>query len=149
MEFALVAPIFLLFFFALLELGLEMFTQILLDDSVRSAGRQIQIGAVASQAAFVTAVCKEFSAIAGATSCPGALQVYATSGSSFAALTPGTVSAAGVLSPTTFTPGGSRADVLVQVVYQRTHVMPFIQTYIAPGGTRGLLATTVFQNEPY
>src|SRR5437868_914351 len=45
-EFALVGPLFLLLTFAIVDNGLVLFTQTILDNATREAARQIRIGKV-------------------------------------------------------------------------------------------------------
>ena len=51
LEFALVGPLFLLFLFFLLQLGLLVFYQEVLDYAAHSAARQIQVGSAQGKAA--------------------------------------------------------------------------------------------------
>ena len=95
-----------------------MFWQMTLDDAVRNATRQVQIGNVTTGSAFVTAVCGEFGLVAP--NCAGSLQ-YAVQGGAYfgtGGITATSFSSAGNLgSPQTFTgvtATSSGAPVLLQ-----------------------------------
>ena len=148
LEFAILAPVFFLVTFFSIDLGLELATQLALDNAVAYAARQIEIGTIGSSSAssFTSDVCSKASALIS--SCTSNIQVYVTSGTSFSSLTPGTVNAMGKLSPTTFTPGVAGSDVLVQVAYTRSFLFGTMAQ--ATGLTSAtLLSTFVLRNEPY
>ena len=139
-EFAIIAIPLVFWIFALLIFGLYIFTQATSDAATQEAGRQIQIAAIRGSAAPVrTRVCTRMGSLAS--SCPD-IQVYATSGVSFSALTAATVIGA-TLTPTSFDSGGSRSYVLLQVAYKSPFLIPF-------GIISSLTLTSsfAFKNEP-
>jgi hypothetical protein len=77
-------------------IALDLFAQVVLDDAVRNAVRQVQIGAITSGTAFKTAVCSEFTYISG--SCQNALQYDVQGASSFGSMSPATLNSNGILS---------------------------------------------------
>lgn len=152
LEFALVAPVFLLFLFSILGAGLGGFYQMLLDDSVRVAARQLQIAGPASTsgASFVTAVCNEFSVLA--INCTGTL-TYAVQANvppaGFASLTPVVLPASGKLSNSFPSSLPANSNVLVQVSYPLPFPLPFVGVTLTRTGTSSILSTTTVRMEPY
>ena len=146
-EFAFVAPVFILLIFMIIELGLMLATQSLLDSGTIYATRQVEIGnANASNVSgFKSLVCARAELLV--VSCSSSSQIYEVAGNSFSVLPVATVSKAGVLSPSTFNSGARGSDVLVQVVYAR----PFLLGVIAAFGGASqmtLMSTAVVQNGP-
>lgn len=143
-EFAFVAPVFLLFVFFILDVGLGLFTQVVLDNAVASAARQIQIGsASASSAAGIRSlVCAKTLSLVP--SCKSNLQVWAGSGATFGAITPPTLSSKG-LSSQAFATGGTGAYVLLEVAYPRPFSVPVLE------GVRSqlIVSAVAFESEPY
>ncbi len=148
-EFALVAPVFLLCMFMILELGLDAFTQVSLDDAVRAASRQIQIGNIQAGGAnaFAADVCQEFGNIAP--NCESSLLINVESGTNFASLTPATLTSDGTLSSSGFAPGSPGSDVIVQVAYHRPYAFPLIPQIISGQMSGTMMSTMVVQNEFY
>lgn len=141
LEFALVGPVLLLLVFMIIENGLMLFAQAVLDNATRAASRQIMINAVTTSANFRTAVCSNMSTFLDCT----ALQFYVTSSSSAfpSALAP---SSTGTFSSSTFSTGNPGDFVLVEVAYDRSFITPWIIQ--VGGGGWVLLSTQAFQNEP-
>ncbi len=152
-EFAVVGLVFITMTMFVMDLGLQLYTQSVMDDAARTAAHNIKTGNRASAsnipigttrptAADVrTTVCNLLSLVA--TPCTTTtLQVYATHSNTFAALSR-------VDSPTTglginngFDVGGSNAYVLLQVAFRRMSVIPFsglAEPY--------LVSTIMFENE--
>ncbi len=150
LEFALVAPVFLLFLFAILGVALDGFCQINLDDAVRDVARQIQIGGLPSQSGsnFANAVCAELAISSG---CKAGLtynvQSNAASGS-FSALTPVTMPASGRL-PNVFQSCAANQNVLVQVALQLPFTLPLVGAAITFTGTNSIMAVTTIRAEPH
>ena len=150
LEFGLVAPVFLLFLFALLGVGLDGFYQLNLDDAVRDVARQIQIGAPASQNGgnFATAVCAELAISSGCTtSLSYNVQTNAASGT-FASLTPVAMPSSGQLA-NLFQSCAANQNVLVQVAIPLPFMMPLIGAAITFTGTNSIMAVTTIRVEPY
>ena len=61
LEFALVGPILMLLAFIIIENGLMLFAQAVLDNATVVATRQLQINAITTSDAFRTAVCANMS----------------------------------------------------------------------------------------
>jgi Flp pilus assembly protein TadG len=141
LEFALVGPIFLLLSFMIIEDGVMLFAQAVLDNATRDASRQMMIGNVTTSAQFNSAICANVSTLIDCT----ALHFTVTSGNTF----PSSVvipSSSGVFASPSFSTGGGSSYVLVEVAYDRSYVTPWL---VSIGGNDWvLLATVAFQNEP-
>ncbi len=153
-EFALAAPTFFLLMFAVLGVGLDAFYQQSLDDAVRDAARQVQLGAPASSSAasFVSAVCAEFGILAQSCQTTLTYSVQAsTTTAGFSALSPATLNASGrfsnaFFSGNAFAPG---VPVLVQVAYPLPFTLPYIGTLITGTNTGSIAAIAAVRAEHY
>ncbi|GJE61322.1 TadE/TadG family type IV pilus assembly protein [Methylobacterium trifolii] len=143
-EFALIAPVFLLILCAWTEVGLCLMMGSALDNAARDASRLIRTGA-ASEASFKAAVCAK---AAPAIPCSGIVYNVQT-GSSFSILGVVAVSSTGTLSSTGFTAGGSGAAMLVQVAYPKPAFFSSLLKAAGFGGNILILTTLAFQNESY
>lgn len=142
LEFALVGPLLLMLVFIIIENGLMLFAQAVLDNATTAAARQIQIGTITTSAAFNTAICANTSTFLNCSN----LQFYVASSSSGfpAAVTP---SSTGAFASASFATGSGGSYVLAEVAYNRSFVAPWV---ISLGGTGWiLLSTAAFQNEPF
>ena len=149
-EFAIVAPIFLVFILMILETGLIIFTQATLDNATRDAARLIQIGSVqqagGSATPFTSQLCADVSPLISCAS----LAYHVQSGSTFAALSPTiTIDGSGNMTSTGFSPGGSGQDVLIQVGYNRAFFVYWVGSLISSKSTLLLSSTVALQVEPY
>jgi Flp pilus assembly protein TadG len=100
-EFAMIGSAFFLFIFGIFVISIDQFWQMTLDDAVRNATRQVQIGAITatSTTSFVTAVCNEFGV--AAPRCTTTLQYSVQGGESFfgtSGITPAVLGSNGTLS---------------------------------------------------
>jgi len=149
-EFALVAPLFLLLVFAIIDNGLVLLTQSILDNATREAARQIRLGQVQStgdkdgNGLFKATLCKNFDNLI---SCNGVLW-NVQSADSFATLRSVGADSDGRMASTGFSPGSAQSYVLVQVGYTRRSILPFLDRASGAAGNLLLLSTVVFQNEP-
>ncbi|GEP12353.1 TadE/TadG family type IV pilus assembly protein [Methylobacterium gnaphalii] len=143
-EVALIAPVFLVLIFAWIEVGLCLFMLSTLDNAARDASRLIRVGP-ATSASFKAAVCAKASPFIPCDS----IVFYVQSGTSFGGLTPATVSSTGTLSKTGFTPGGSGADVLLQLGYSKPASASKLLQAAGFGGNILLTTTLAFQSESY
>jgi hypothetical protein len=112
-----------LFIFSIFVVSIDMFWQMTLDDAVRNATRQVQIGNITSGPAFVSAVCQEFGL--AAPNCAGTLQ-YSVQGGPYVGTggiaatgfsLSGTLQAPQTFSGVTATTAGAPILLLVQVAY--------------------------------
>jgi Flp pilus assembly protein TadG len=148
LEFAMIGPIFLLLILAVLENGLTLWTQSVLDNAVRDAARlsltgQSQNGGTS----FVTQLCNE---VSGLMRCAN-LKYRIQTGATFASMSTTINSSLTGFStyPTAVTGGTAGQDVLVQVVYTRTYIVPWVGKIMSSSDQTQLLSTAAFQNEPY
>ncbi len=153
LEFALVGLAFITMTMFVMDMGLQLYTQSVMDDAARTAAHNIKTGNGASAAGVPiglvrgtagdvrTTVCNLLSLVA--TSCTTSLQVYAANNSSFAALSRVDSSTTGLGSyNNSFSAGGSNAYVLLQVAFRRVSVIPFTglaEPYV--------VSTIMFENE--
>ncbi|MCE4226700.1 pilus assembly protein [Methylobacterium sp. C25] len=143
-EIALITPVFLVLIFAWIEVGLCLFMLSTLDNAARDASRLIRVGPVTSDA-FKAAVCAKASPFIPCNS----IVFYVQSGTSFGGLTPATTSSTGTLSKTGFSPGGSGAEVLLQLGYSKPALVSKLLQSAGFGGNILLLTTLAFQSESY
>ena len=152
-EFAFVGLAFLTMTMFILDLGLQEYTQGILDTAARKAALNIKtdygtssgtvtVGLSRGAASDVTAsVCSLLSLLAPA--CTTGLQVYVANGTSFASLSRVDDPVTGLHPPANpFLPGGSNAYVILQVAYHRNPVLAFngfIEPYV--------ISTVIFENE--
>lgn len=143
-EFALLAPVFLMIFCAWIEVGLCLMMESTLDNAARDASRLIRTGS-ATEATFKAAVCAKVSPMIP---CSG-ITYKVQSGASFSALSVIAASSTGMLSSTGFTAGSSGSDMLVQVAYSKP---AFFSSFLKAAGFGGnilIMTTLAFQNESY
>jgi Flp pilus assembly protein TadG len=148
LEFAFVAPVFLTLTCMIMEVGLLMFSQSVLDGAVRNAARLIQTGQVqvndgSTDTSFQAMLCSVFNS--PLLDCRG-LVWSVQAADSFGALaaidqTPPTQSS--------FVPGGPGQAVAVRVVYTQAALLPFVGKLLSPSGSVQLNTTVVFRNESY
>jgi Flp pilus assembly protein TadG len=144
-EMAIVAPVFFLLSYGIVEIGILLFGQAVLDNATRDAARAIQIGSVqAGNTTVSAALCHD---VAPLLNC-SRLEYNLVSGSSFASLTPATITSTGDLGTQNNSPGGTKYDVLLQVSYRWPFVTPIVVSALG-GSNVAIVSTTAFQNEPF
>ena len=163
-EFAIVAPVFLLMMFAILETSMVFFANMTLDNAVLTTGRLIRTGQQQSQnktqTDFRTAVCDEIKALLSCDAQHLFVDVRAFTnfnGTNF----PPALDGQGNLNPNlnSYQPGGSSQTpgqnpiVSVRVLYKWKLYTPMFSTYFenmgTGSGTRLLAFSAAFKNEPY
>lgn len=144
-EFALIGPLFIIVMCGILENGLILLTQTMLDNATRDASRMIMLGTPTSLQQFKDAICK--------TACTlipeNQLAVNVVSGDTFGALsaTLQTDSSGNVIN-TQYNPVLSNKAVVIQVAYNRPFMLPIFGAF--SGVTSELLVSTVaFKAEPF
>lgn len=143
-EFGLLGPLFIVLLCAVLENGLILFTQTVLDNATRDASRLILLG-TATSSSFSTALCNGASAMIPCAS----IKYNVQSGSSFSSLS-STIQtdSSGNMTNTQFAPGTAGQSVLIQVTYNRPFLIPFYGVF--SGVNSELLVSTVaMKTEPY
>ncbi len=156
-EFALVAPLFLLLTFAIVDNGLVLFTQSILDNATREAARQIRIGQVqlsgdaTGNGLFKTTLCRNLGNYIPCNGVQWNVQSVSSAGS-FSTLQASSVviaNGSGQMTTTGFAPGTSQSFVLVQVGYTQRYIMPFLNGIAGATGNLLLISSVAFQNEHY
>ena len=160
-EFAMIAPVFLLILFATLESGLSFFADMVLEDGVQTVSRLIRTGQTqnTNQAAFRTALCNEISVLLSCDPAKLFIDVRAFSsfaGSGYPAAIDGSKNfqSANLNSYQTGSSSKNNATntiVLVRAFYKYPLYSPVFSTYYSNvnGNVRLLSASTAFRTEPY
>lgn len=172
-ELAFVAPPFLLLLLVIVELGLTLTTQSVLDGATRDAARLIRTGQVQSQSSpittFQTLLCSEMSTLMSVAKCDSnvifEVQTFSNFGS--VSFTPCTLNANQTGSGTvcSFSTGTGGKIVAVRAIYNRSFIIPWVGACLSGGscwtgpgsaggsnpGTGGitLTSTVIFRNEPF
>lgn len=151
-EFALVGPLFLLLTFAIIDNGLVLFMQSVLDNATREAARQIEIGKVqlsgdtTGNGLFKTTLCNN---LGGLIPCAAVSWNVQFSNVGFSSITPVGSDASGHLTSTGFSPGTAQSYVLVQVGYSQLYIIPALARISASTGNLLLVSTVAMQSEHY
>ena len=171
-EFAFVAPPFLLLLLVIVELGLTLTTQSLLDGATRDAARLIRTGQVQSQTSpittFQTLLCNDMKPLMSVAKCDTNVVFEVETFTSFGSVsfTPCTYNnnQTGTGTQCSFTAGSASQIVGVRASYNRSFIVPWVgacmsggHCWTGPGshvGTNGtggitLTSTVIFQNEPF
>lgn len=150
-EFAIVGPIFLLLILAVLENGLTLWTQGVLDNATRDAARLTLTGQSQNGGtAFATQLCSEISGLMNCASLAYRIQTNSTFGGISPTITYSHGAASGFSSyPTSATGGSAGQSVLVQVIYTRNYIIPWVGNLLSANGTTQILSTAAFENEPF
>lgn len=155
-EFGLVAPMLFLLLFCIIDLGLMLLTQALLDGATRDAARLIRTGQAEQSgsstgcgpqsgspiSAFQSCLCYDLSSIMSTTACQSNIlfEVNNYSGSSakfgniaFSSCTYN-ANATGVGTQCPFNSGQGTDIVAVQVSYPYHFIVPWVSSCLTPGG---------------
>ena len=143
LETALLLPMLIMMLIFMIDIGLQLMTQVALDSLTQTAARQIQINATSRTAAdqVRTAICQGLGSLMLHQPC-SSIQIYATSAITFGALQPAQVSNK-TLSPSTYNAGSQKSVVLLQVAFYDPAVA-LLSGFLSPT----LLSSTSFVNEP-
>jgi Flp pilus assembly protein TadG len=153
LEFALVAPVFLVLLFAILETALMFFASQVLETMTQNSARMI----LTSQAQtanytkqdFANYVCSQIPALFTCANISVDVQSYSSfSAATFSNQTDGSGNL--VIPPTNYNPGGPNCIVVVQVFYPWQLFVTGLGYNISnyPNNQRLLIATAAFRNEP-
>ena len=171
-EFAMVAPMFLLLIMTIVDLGVMLTTQFLLDGAARDAARLIRTGQVQTSGSplttFQNLLCSDLSPLISSATCQSSVifevQVFTNfAGVSFTPCTQNTnANQSGYCS---FSPGTGTQIVGVQATYNYPFMVPWVGACLTGGscwfgagtasgsnpgrGTAPLVSTVVFMNEPF
>jgi Flp pilus assembly protein TadG len=171
-EFAIVAPMFLLLLTTIVDLGVMLTTQFLLDGAARDAARLIRTGQVQTSSSpmttFQNLLCSDLSPVMSSATCQSSVifevQVFTNfAGVSFTPCTQN--SNANQSGYCSFNTGAGTQIVGVQVNYNYPFMVPWVGACLTGGscwfgagttsgtnpgrGTAPLVSTVVFMNEPF
>jgi Flp pilus assembly protein TadG len=172
LEFALVAPMLLLMLVTIVDLGIMLTTQSLLDGAARDAARLIRTGQVAAAgntiSTFQNLLCSRMAPVMSTATCQSQLIFDVEVFNSFGAVafTPCTLNAnqTGTGTVCSWTSSKSTDIVGVQVTYNRQFIVPWVGACLGggscwlgagtplgstPGNAIPLISTVVFRNEPF
>lgn len=158
-EFAMVAPVFFLVLGAIVETGLMLFTEYVLQSSVQEAARQVRTGqaqnASMSAATFKSKVCDMASIVMN---CSSDVTVYVRAETTFAALqsvVPSYLSVGtsydGSASITSYDCGTPSEAVAIIATFDWDFVMPGMSAFgnVDSDHKRRLAGFAMFRNEPF
>jgi Flp pilus assembly protein TadG len=152
-EFAMVAPVFFFVLGSLVETGLMLFTEYVLQSSVQDAARQIRTGQAQAggmgATAFKDLICGTANSVMD---CDGGVTVYVNKAANFTALeaaVPDVITIGGGAG--TFQCGAPSEAVAVIATYDWDFVLPFMQVFgnIESDSKRRLSGIAMFKNEPF
>jgi Flp pilus assembly protein TadG len=162
-ETAIVGPPFLLLLLSIIELGLILSTQALLDGATRDAARAIRTGQVNfagnTLTSFQNILCSDMSMILSTATCQTnvLINVVSSTSTSFSnlsfsscAVNQGTPPPVGQTA-CPFSPGNAGNIVGVQVSYDRPFIIPWVGSLLSVSNSQQTLlqSTVVFMNEPF
>lgn len=142
-EFAIIAPIFLMLMCGIIENGLILLTQSTLDNATRDAARTLMLGS-ASQATFLQVLNSETSGLVPT----GNLNYNVQSGTTFAGLNGSVTTDKNGNMVNAFSSGGSHQAILVRVSYNRPFILPSLASLIGLKSEL-LMSTVALKSEPY
>ncbi len=152
LEFAIVAPVFFLLLFGIIETGLIFFASTDLENATNTVARLIRTGQAQGMSAadFRTQVCNDIAPLLG---CNSNLQVDVESFSQFSGNSFSNPIVNGGLDPNlnNFSPGNAGDVVLVRTFYKWSIITPLLQPFLAnlTGGQHLISSTASFRNEPF
>ncbi|MEX2650539.1 MAG: TadE/TadG family type IV pilus assembly protein [Alphaproteobacteria bacterium] len=150
-EFAMIAPVFIMILFGTLETSIMYYVATSMEGEVQIAARQVRTGNIQNSAdplaAFRAALCSNLGNLA---TC-GSLVIDVRTFPDFGAMDrPPLIDEDGNPQNENFEPGGGGDVVLVRIAYRYPIMTPFLGQFIGTGGGHyDLYAAAAFQNEPY
>lgn len=152
-EFALVAPIFFVLLFGVIETGIIYLAQSVLQYAANDAARLVRTGKAQTMnsAAFTSAVCNDIQAML---SCNSNLWIDVRTYPSFASATfPAPLNPDGTVNSgmNNYQTGSSGSIELVRVMYTWTVATPLLTPFLTnmANGNHLIIATAAFRNEPF
>lgn len=174
LEFAFVAPLLVLLLVMIVDLGLMLTAQSLLNGAAQDAARLVRTGQIYAQGNSITPfenqICADMAPIMSTSSCQSNIIFEVQTFTSFGSVsfTPCTQTSyqSGSGTVCSFSPGAADQIVGVRVTYNRSFMIPWVGGCLTPGGscwfgpgtkaatpqtasTVPLMSTFVFQNEPF
>ncbi|MBU6471955.1 MAG: pilus assembly protein, partial [Alphaproteobacteria bacterium] len=156
-EFALIAPVFFLFVFGIIETGVLFFAGGVLQNATNDVARLVRTGQLSGKldaATLKADICGEMSGLIGSAACTANLEIdlrsYSNfSGASYPAVTnaDGSLNTGAMAVDTT----GDCQVVLIRAFYPWTILTPLMQPFLAnmPSNQHLLAAAAAFRTEPY
>ena len=171
-EFAVVAPPLFLLLLTVLDLGIMLTTQSLLDGAARNAARLVRTGQVQSatspETTFQNQLCSDMTPIMSTATCQSNIIFEVQTFTDFSSVSFGACTQDSDSTQSgycTFTPGIASQIVGVQVTYSRPFLVPWVGACLSGGscwfgagttdgtnagtGTGPLVSTVIFRNEPF
>ena len=154
-EFAFIAPIFLVLLMGTMEVGIMYFSQFVLQSATADAARLIRTGQVASgsmsQAQFRTYICNKISPVLG---CDANLQIDVETYTNFSSATiSNPLLANNTLNPAlnNYSTGAACSVVVVRSFYTWSVATPLLTPFMVNMANNDhlLTATVAFRNEPF
>jgi len=151
LEFAIVGSLFMMFVGMIMENGVLLFQQSILDNATARASRLIRTGQIQLAGTGVTSFTTELCTQVGSIIPCSSLQYKVTAAAAFSSLstTVATDGAGNLTGSGTFTPGTTGQDVVVQVAWNRPYIIPWVGNLVNPGGGNFMVSTFAFRNELY
>lgn len=148
-EFALLAPAFLILLFGIIESGLMLFNSIIMEGAAQEAARQVRTGVVQNsgdpETAFKTLLCDNLYSVVSCASLTYVVEKFPT----FAASSMTDMfDANGNVRAATYADTEPGDVVIVRVAMNWTFITPLIG-YAYGTDTMQLISTVVFRNEPF
>ncbi|MGH7028117.1 TadE/TadG family type IV pilus assembly protein [Brevundimonas sp.] len=154
-EFAMVALPFFMLLFAILEIGLILLLDAVVETAVADTGRLVRTGQAQQQAMtpelIKTKLCAKMSVFAGDCDTRAFIDVRVVDNFSNPLVPDPTASGTFDASSLSFTPGGPGDLVLVRIWYEQPVATPFLSQALSKMADGKVLLTTTlaFRNEPY
>lgn len=159
-EFAMIAPVFFLLMGSLMETGIMLFAEYVMQTSVQEAARLVRTGQAQSEGmtsgAFKTKICESAVVISNCTSRVTVSMVSANNFTALAALVPSYLSVGnsygGGSDNSGFACGSTQQAVALIATYDWDFTMPFLKDHfgnVDGDSKRRLAGIHMFQNEPF
>lgn len=158
-EFAIIGPVFFMLLGSIMETGIMMFTEYVLQTSVQDAARLVRTGQAQEQQLTADDFKTEVCALAGILVDCDDVTVYMTAAANFAALEAAVPSAievgnsyGGPAGPSDYSCGAPSQAVALIATYDWNFSVPFLKEHFGnvDGDTKRRLAgMAMFQNEPF
>jgi Flp pilus assembly protein TadG len=157
-QFGIIAPVFLLFLFGIIETGVLFFAQGSLQNAAADVARMVRTGQAQtngmSQAQYVANVCNEMTGLIGGSTCIDNLRIDMRAFQTFASANyTAVVNDDGSIdnNKLQFTVGGACDIVVVRAFYPWTIMTPLMAHLLQnmPNGQYLMTSAQAFRNEPY
>jgi Flp pilus assembly protein TadG len=156
-EFAMVAPVFFLFLFGIIETGVIFFGTAMLQNATDDVARQIRTGTLTgklTQTELVQNICQEINGLISSADCTKNLQVDLRSYASFGSSAyPSVADSNGMIDPAKLEvdPAADCSVVLLRSFYPWKILTPMMSVLLqnTTTGFRMLSSSSAFRTEPY